>query len=129
MVLDDPAAPYLIDYVQLHESGARIGITPCPGTGFFPSARERWKSDLAADLDAIAAWGAMAIVSLIQAGEPGAPSLEILRRETESRGWTVECRMPDSRPVGRMSVTGRARFSATGTTCCCIVLVGLAAAV
>ena len=86
MALDDPAAPYLIDFVEVHSSGARIGITPCPGTGRFPSGRERWEPDLAADLDAITAWGAAAIVTLIRAGEPTAPALHDLRRETEVRG-------------------------------------------
>ena len=76
----------LIEFVEVRSSGARIGITPCPGTGRFPSARERWQPDLAADLDVIAAWGAAAMVTLIRAGELAEPGLADLRREAEARG-------------------------------------------
>src|SRR5687767_14283667 len=88
--LDDPAAPYLIDFVEVGSTGARIGITPCPGTGRFPSAREGWQPSLAADLDVIAAWGAAAMVTLIEAGEPAAPLLEDLRRESGPATFRLE---------------------------------------
>jgi ADP-ribosyl-[dinitrogen reductase] hydrolase len=84
--LDDPAAPYLIDYVDVLEGRARLGLTPCPGTGLFPSSRERWEPDLNADLDVIVAWDARAVVSLVEPGEPGVPALDTLRHETERRG-------------------------------------------
>ena len=80
-----PAAPFLIDFVDVRSAGARIGITPCPGTSAFPSARETWQTDLAADLDVIAAWGAAAVVTLISPGEAGAPRLDELRHGIEAR--------------------------------------------
>ena len=74
----DPAAPYLIDFVDTSLNGARIGLTPCPGTSRFPSAREEWQLDLEADVSVIADWGAAAMVTLIESGEPGAPRLQAL---------------------------------------------------
>jgi ADP-ribosyl-[dinitrogen reductase] hydrolase len=83
---DDTAAPYLLDFVEVSSTGARIGMTPCPGTSIFPSRRAGWKPDLVADLDVIGAWGAVGVVTLIRAGEPTAPQLDDLRRGIEARG-------------------------------------------
>jgi ADP-ribosyl-[dinitrogen reductase] hydrolase len=81
----DPAAPFLIDFVDVRSTGARIGIAPCPGTRAFPSTREAWEMDLAADLDAIAAWGAAAVVTLMRTREVRTPPLVELRRGIEAR--------------------------------------------
>jgi ADP-ribosyl-[dinitrogen reductase] hydrolase len=86
MAPSDPAAPYLIEFVEVRPGGPRIRIAPCPGSPWFPSARERWEPDLGADLDAIAAWGAAAIVTLVRPGEAAIPALDVLRRQTEARG-------------------------------------------
>lgn len=85
MTRDDPAAPYLIDCVEARP-GAYIGLTPCPGSALFPSAREAWQLDLAADFDVIAQWGAAAIVTLVQASELTQPALMDLQAQAERRG-------------------------------------------
>jgi protein-tyrosine phosphatase len=83
----DPAAPYLIDHVET-PSGGRIGLTPCPGSARFPSGRESWQRDLDADFDVIGAWGAAAVVTLVQASELTRPALDDLRSHAEHRGMT-----------------------------------------
>jgi ADP-ribosyl-[dinitrogen reductase] hydrolase len=85
MTADDPAARYLIDCVEAR-SGAFIGLTPCPGSTRFPSGREPWQSDLTADFDVIAEWGAAAVVTLVHASELTRPSLDDLRSHAERRG-------------------------------------------
>jgi len=81
----DPAAPYLIDYVETRPGG-RIGLTPCPGSARFSSGREPWQRDIDADFDVIAAWGAAAVVTLVQAADLTRPTLDDLRSHTERRG-------------------------------------------
>jgi ADP-ribosyl-[dinitrogen reductase] hydrolase len=80
----DPAAPYRIAAIETR-LGGRIGLTPCPGTVRFPSARESWRHDIATDFDVIAAWGAAAVVTLVQAAELTRPTLDDLRAHTERR--------------------------------------------
>ena len=82
----DEATPHRIASVEVPSTGGRIAITPCPGTPIFPSPREDWFPNLVADLDAIRAWGAVAVVTLIRAGEPTAPHLTDLQQEVEARG-------------------------------------------
>src|SRR5437867_8162559 len=77
MTGQDPAARYMIDSVQTPPGGC-IGLTPCPGSARFPSARESWQRDLGADFDVIAEWGASAVVSLVQAAELKSPALDDL---------------------------------------------------
>src|SRR5262249_29195128 len=78
-------APYLIDCVET-SGGGRIGLTPCPGSANFPSGREPWRSDIDADFDAITAWGAVAVVTLLQAGGLTRARLQDLRAHAERRG-------------------------------------------
>lgn len=85
MTRDDPGPRYLIDCVEARP-GTYIGLTPCPGSDPFPSAREPWQRDLAADFDVITEWGAAAVVTLLQASELTRPSLEDLRSHAERRG-------------------------------------------
>lgn len=49
--------------------GAVIGIVPCPGRNHVDGAGRRWRRDLEADLTALEAWGAAALVSLVQVSE------------------------------------------------------------
>ena len=84
MTGQDPAARYMIDSVQTPPGGC-IGLTPCPGSARFPSARESWQRDLGADFDVIAEWGASAVVSLVQAAELKSPALDDLRAHARRR--------------------------------------------
>jgi protein tyrosine phosphatase (PTP) superfamily phosphohydrolase (DUF442 family) len=85
MTRDDPAGRDLIDCVEARP-GAYIGLTPCPGSALFPSAREPWQLDLAADFDVIAEWGAAAVVTLLQASELTRPSIQDLQSHAGRRG-------------------------------------------
>ena len=84
MTGQDPAARYMIDSVQT-PPGECIGLTPCPGSARFPSARESWQRDLGADFDVIAEWGASAVVSLVQAAELKSPALDELGAHARRR--------------------------------------------
>jgi ADP-ribosyl-[dinitrogen reductase] hydrolase len=56
----------------------RIGITFCPGKRQASSATGGWDRDLGLDLDAVAAWGASAVLTLVEdheLGDLGVPSL------------------------------------------------------
>jgi ADP-ribosyl-[dinitrogen reductase] hydrolase len=49
--------------------GGRIGITLCPGKIQSGALSGRWQRDLSLDLDAVKAWGASAVVTLIEETE------------------------------------------------------------
>src|SRR5437879_8999894 len=121
MTGQDPAARYMIDSVQTLPGGC-IGLTPCPGSARFPSARESWQRDLGADFDVIAEWGAMAVVSLVQAAELKSPALDDLRAHARRRAmeWyhlpIRDAATPDRgalggsrRPASRSAVRGPQR--------------------
>lgn len=57
--------PLRIDTLDLPEGG-RIGITFCPGKHQQDAMTGRWARDLEADLEAIRAWGAAAVITLIE---------------------------------------------------------------
>lgn len=58
--------PLRIDVVQTLPNVGRIGITFCPGKTQSDAAAGSWHRDLACDLDAICAWNAAAVVTLIE---------------------------------------------------------------
>ncbi len=58
--------PLQIMEVQTGEGSGRIGITFCPGKKDRRAMSGAWDRDLDTDLDRIAEWGAVAVVSLIQ---------------------------------------------------------------
>lgn len=58
--------PLQIDAVTVPKSGGRIGMTICPGMKEQGMPDRSWDRDLGADLAAIRAWGATALVSLIE---------------------------------------------------------------
>src|SRR5438876_10461561 len=98
MTGQDPAARYMIDSVQTPPGGC-IGLTPCPGSARFPSARESWQRDLGADFDVIAEWGASAVVSLVQAAQLKSPALDDLGAHARRRAWSgTTCRSATPRP-------------------------------
>ncbi len=61
--------PLLIAAVRPFAGSGRIGITFCPGKTQPDAATGAWDRQLDVDLDAIAAWGAVAVVSLTEAQE------------------------------------------------------------
>ncbi|HUF92578.1 MAG TPA: cyclin-dependent kinase inhibitor 3 family protein [Candidatus Limnocylindria bacterium] len=83
--MTNPDSRPLIDCVEARP-GAYIGLTPCPGGDRFPSGRQPWQRDLGADFDVMAAWGAAAVVTLLQASELSRPSLAEMRFHAERRG-------------------------------------------
>lgn len=69
--------PLQIAEVQASPAHGRIGITFCPGKKQPGAMSGNWLRDLDLDCDAIQAWGAAAVVSLIEQHEMEA--LDVLR--------------------------------------------------
>lgn len=61
--------PLQIAEVRPALASGRIGITFCPGKKQADALTGSWNRDLATDLDAIAAWGACALVTLVEEHE------------------------------------------------------------
>lgn len=61
--------PLQIAEVRAAPSFGRIGITFCPGKHDAAAMTGGWARDLGADLDAIRAWGAVLVISLIEPAE------------------------------------------------------------
>jgi ADP-ribosyl-[dinitrogen reductase] hydrolase len=79
-----PAGALIIDAIRF-PSGGKVGMTHCPGRNHIDTLGRRWNGDLAADLTSIEAWGARALVSLIEAQEfacLGVPDLAIQIRRS-----------------------------------------------
>ena len=75
-----------LDAVRVRSTGALIGLAPCPSTPAFPSGRLPGRASLPGDLDAVAAWGAAAVVTLVRAGEPEMVPLVELSQAIGARG-------------------------------------------
>ena len=58
--------PLQIAEVEVAPGFGKIGITFCPGKKQKNAATGSWDRDLALDLDAIAAWGAAAVLTLLE---------------------------------------------------------------
>lgn len=63
----------------------RIGITFCPGKIQPQSATGTWNRQLDVDLDTIAAWGAVAVISLVETGELSELNVPELGEEVRNR--------------------------------------------
>lgn len=63
----------------------RIGITFCPGKKQPIAATGAWDRQLSVDLDAIAAWGAVAMITLVEQDELAALQVSELGTEVEAR--------------------------------------------
>jgi ADP-ribosyl-[dinitrogen reductase] hydrolase len=61
--------PLRIPFVKAGEGFGRIGISFCPGKWQSHAMTGAWARDLSVDLEAIAAWGAKAVVTLVEAHE------------------------------------------------------------
>ena len=79
------AGALIIDAVRVPGGGA-IGMAHCPGRNHVDGLGRRWNRDLGADLSSIEAWGARALVTLIEAREfasLGVPDLAIQIRRRQ----------------------------------------------
>ena len=66
--------------------GGVVGITFCPGKHQLTAATGSWARDLAIDLDAIKAWGAGAVLTLVTPQELKELRVEMLGHEVAARG-------------------------------------------
>ena len=95
--------PLRIDELPFGPGRGVIGITFCPGKQGDSVAGSPWQRDLARDLDAIAAWGARAVITLIEPHEMALLNVRELGREVQARGMTwhhlpiVDVDVPDER--------------------------------
>jgi len=104
--------PLDIAEVRAHPSYGRIGVTFCPGKHDRAAATGAWARDLAADLDALAAWGARLVLTLV---EPA----ELVALKVPHLGEQVRARAMDWRhlPIADYSVPGEgfeAQWRSTG---------------
>ncbi len=82
---DPPPAGALIISVIRFPGGGQVGMTHCPGRNHIDALGRRWNRELAADLASVEAWGAGALVSLVEAHELawlGVPDLAIRIRRS-----------------------------------------------
>lgn len=78
--------PLQIAEVRASPAHGRIGITFCPGKHDAAAATGAWARDLSADLDAIAAWGARLVLTLVEPAELHALKVPQLGAEVRARG-------------------------------------------
>lgn len=74
-----------IEIAEVSAARGRLGITFCPGKIDLHAATGAWHRDLGIDLDAIAEWGASAVITLIEDREIDQLQVRDLGRETERR--------------------------------------------
>lgn len=78
--------PLRIDSVAVPGTGARIGITLCPGKTQPGGRHGAWRRDLDTDLAAIKAWGATTLISLIEDHEFEALGIKALPARATAQG-------------------------------------------
>ncbi|MBK1613868.1 phosphatase [Rubrivivax gelatinosus] len=78
--------PLQIAAVRASPAHGRIGITFCPGKHDRAAATGAWARDLGVDLDAIAAWGATLVLTLVEPAELLALKVPQLGHEVKRRG-------------------------------------------
>ena len=94
--------PLQIAFVRPMPTSGRIGITFCPGKKQPDAATGAWHRQLDVDLDAIASWGAVAVVTLTEAHELKALGVAGLGAEVRARhmDWLhlpiVDVSVPDA---------------------------------
>jgi len=86
--------PLIVDSVET-PGGGRIGLTFCPGKKQARAASGSWNRDLDADLDAIRAWGAEVLVSLIEPAEYQRLGVEDLPEKARARMAHLALPVPD----------------------------------
>jgi ADP-ribosyl-[dinitrogen reductase] hydrolase len=75
-----------LQIATVHIGGGRIGVTFAPGKTDPDAMSGHWRRDLAVDLDAVKAWGADAVVSLIEDHEFETLAIPMLGAEVRARG-------------------------------------------
>jgi hypothetical protein len=78
--------PLQIAEVRASPQHGRIGITFCPGKHDRLAATGAWARDLAIDLDAVSAWGARLVLTLVEPAELVALQVPHLGDEVQGRG-------------------------------------------
>jgi ADP-ribosyl-[dinitrogen reductase] hydrolase len=80
----------------LAAGSGQIGVSFCPGKQSRSVGGFDWRRDLAVDLDAVSAWGAVAVISLIEDHEIDALGVSNLASEVSARGmkW-IHLPIPD----------------------------------
>lgn len=78
--------PLQIAEVRASAAQGRIGISFCPGKHDRAASTGAWARDLATDLDAIAAWGARLVLTLVEPAELVALKVPQLGHEVQRRG-------------------------------------------
>jgi len=78
--------PLQIAEVRASPSHGRIGITFCPGKHDLFAYTGAWERDLGIDLDAISAWGAKLVLTLVEPAELTALKVPQLGHEIKRRG-------------------------------------------
>ena len=94
--------PLQIAEVRGSAAHGRIGITFCPGKHDSFAHTGAWERDLGIDLDAIAAWGAKLVLTLVEPAELVALKVPQLGHEVKQRG--IEWR---HLPIADFSVPGK----------------------
>ncbi|OYU16446.1 MAG: hypothetical protein CFE37_00115 [Alphaproteobacteria bacterium PA4] len=77
--------PLLIAEIQAAPGYGKVGITFCPGKKQPVAETGGWNRDLGVDLDAVAAWGATAVVTLVQGHELKALDVVAIGEMTRQR--------------------------------------------
>jgi protein tyrosine phosphatase (PTP) superfamily phosphohydrolase (DUF442 family) len=85
--------PLQIAEVRASAAHGRIGITFCPGKHDRAAATGAWARDLALDLDAVSAWGARLVLTLVEPAELVALKVPELGQEVAARGMAW-CHLP-----------------------------------
>lgn len=75
-----------LQIAEAHADPGVIGITFCPGKHQLESMTGSWARDLCLDLDAVDAWGASAVVTLVTAGELRDLKVQTIGDEVTARG-------------------------------------------
>lgn len=78
--------PLQIAEVSAGPAYGRIGITFCPGKHDLLASTGVWKRDLLLDLDAVSAWGAKMVLTLVESEELVSLKVPHLGKEIQSRG-------------------------------------------
>jgi protein tyrosine phosphatase (PTP) superfamily phosphohydrolase (DUF442 family) len=78
--------PLQIAEVRASPAHGRIGITFCPGKHDHLAATGAWARDLSTDLDAIQAWGAQLVLTLVEPHELTALKVPDLGQAVAARG-------------------------------------------
>ena len=69
MIRTSQSHPLQIAAIDIPGKSGRLGVTFCPGKVQADAATGSWRRDLEADLDAIAAWGAAVVITLVEPHE------------------------------------------------------------